>query len=379
MSKRRNQFLKIHKYLGISTGLVVFIVSITGALWVFKEEIEETYEDFKTVEIQDKKVINAFQVEEIAQQVFPKNHIHGAIFGKKDEAIEVVFYDASPRFYQSVFLNPYTGKVLHVKNNLEGFFAVVLDGHKNLWLPEAIGSRIVGYSVLLFLIILISGLVLWWPKNKRERKRRLKFNWKKKLSWRRKAFDLHAIFGFYVWSFAWVFAFTGCIIAFNWFYFLTYIGTGGNKDPRFLYANNISKNAENRKKSFENIHNLLEEKYPDALSYEIHYPTNDSTSILVENVYTEGKHYNIDYLFFDQNTLEELEVNTIYGRYKNTNIGDKVIRMNYDLHTGALFGITGKIIMFLAGLFTASLPITGILIWLGRRKSRKNKRYEKLA
>jgi len=37
--------------------------------------------------------------------------------------------------------------------------------------------------------------------------------------------------------------------------------------------------------------------------------------------------------------------------------------MNYDLHTGGVLGITGKIIAFLASLIAASLPITGLLIW----------------
>ena len=42
--------------------------------------------------------------------------------------------------------------------------------------------------------------------------------------------------------------------------------------------------------------------------------------------------------------------------------------MNYDIHIGAVLGYPGRIAAFLAALIAASLPITGLLIWLGKRK-----------
>jgi uncharacterized iron-regulated membrane protein len=48
--------------------------------------------------------------------------------------------------------------------------------------------------------------------------------------------------------------------------------------------------------------------------------------------------------------------------------------MNYDIHVGAIGGITGKVIAFLASLMAASMPVTGIMIWWGRRKKTKEKR-----
>ena len=61
----------------------------------------------------------------------------------------------------------------------------------------------------------------------------------------------------------------------------------------------------------------------------------------------------------------------MYGRYANTSVADKMMRMNYDVHTGAILGITGKIMAFFASLIAASLPVTGFLIWRGRRKKKK--------
>ena len=51
--------------------------------------------------------------------------------------------------------------------------------------------------------------------------------------------------------------------------------------------------------------------------------------------------------------------------------GGKLSDMNYDLHTGQLLGLGGKIVAFLASLISASLPITGTVLWWGRRQKSK--------
>ena len=47
--------------------------------------------------------------------------------------------------------------------------------------------------------------------------------------------------------------------------------------------------------------------------------------------------------------------------------------MNYDIHTGAIIGLPGKILAFCAGLVVASLPVTGFTIWWGRRNKERKK------
>jgi len=52
-------------------------------------------------------------------------------------------------------------------------------------------------------------------------------------------------------------------------------------------------------------------------------------------------------------------------------LGLKLNELNYDIHVGQALGLFGKIIAFLASLICASLPVTGFMIWLGKRKKRK--------
>ncbi|MBP2831633.1 PepSY domain-containing protein [Aquimarina sp. U1-2] len=371
---RHKTILQIHKIVGLATGLVIFIVSITGCLWVFKEEIEGFYDDYKYVTPQNQKFLPASTIKKLAEKALPGRAIHGVIYGQSNEALEVIFYEAEPEiFYQSVFLNPYTGDFIKRINHQVGFFAFVLKGHLYLWLPSAIGSRVVSYSVLLFLIMLVSGLILWWPKNKKNIRQRFTFDWNKKTRWKRKNFDLHSVVGFYISSLGLILAFTGCVMAFNWFYFIAYKANGGNKDPRFVIPESeqvvVVPTASNY--GYDQLIPMLKNKYKNAHSFELHYPENDTTSILVEVSNSKGLFYDMDYFFFDQYTLQELETPSIYGKYKDSKFADKVIRMNYDIHIGAIGGIVGKIIAFLASLICASLPVTGFLLWYGRTYKKK--------
>lgn len=367
---------KIHLYLGLSTGLVVFILAITGCLWVFQEEIRGLYKTTKVIE-QDAPFLTATQAKAKAQKVFPDKDIHGVSFGQPDEALEVIFYEAKPKFYQKVYLNPYTGEVVYVEDYLSGFFPFILRGHQYLWLPESIGSKVTAYSTLLFFVMIVTGLILWWPKNKKGRKQRFGFVWKASTNWKRKNFDLHTVVGFYISVFALVFAFTGSVMAFNWFYFIAFKATGGTKAPQFIIPNTTS-GIEDKKTAqpIDELIPLLRKTYPKANNFELHYPASDTASIYVEIFQNSGVYYNVDYRFYDQNTLKELSTPSIYGAYKDASFADMVIRTNYDIHVGSIGGIVGKIIAFLASIITASLPVTGFLIWWGKRKKQKIIRQE---
>ena len=243
-----------------------------------------------------------------------------------------------------------------------------------LWLPGFVGSRIVSYSILLFFIIIISGIVLWLPKKAKNWRQRLKFDWNQNTRWKRKNFDLHTVIGFYSATFGLVLAFTGCVMAFGWFYFIAYKGLGGTKNFRFSIPDNVTTLAiAEEMPKYDLLIPQLSKQYPDAKSLELHYPENDTTAILVEVNNANGAYYNMDYLFFDQYTLQEVEVNSIYGKYKNTDFADKVIRMNYDIHVGAIGGLVGKFIAFFASLICATLPVTGILLWFGKKYKVKEK------
>ncbi|WP_396598037.1 PepSY-associated TM helix domain-containing protein [Dokdonia sp. R86516] len=363
---------QIHKILGLATGIVVFIVAITGCCWAFREEIEQLYDDYKAVTPQDLPILTPTEAKMLAQEVFPENTVHGTVFKKAGNAVEVIFYDAEPEFYQSVFLNPYSGEVIQVDNHLTGFFAFILKGHMRLWLPKDMGEQVVGISILLFIAIIISGFILWIPKKRKNIKQRIRFDWKKTTRWKRKNFDLHTVVGFYICSLALIIAFTGSMMSYNWLKYVVYKSTGGDKEVQFIIPDNVNSRQDSvGLLPIDNLIVKLLKENPEAEAFELHYPQSTDESIYVEVSNSKGLYYDADFRFFDQHTLEELTTPSIYGTYKNASVADKIQRMNYDIHIGAIGGIAGKIIAFLISLLTATLPITGVLLWYGRTYKKK--------
>jgi uncharacterized iron-regulated membrane protein len=59
--------------------------------------------------------------------------------------------------------------------------------------------------------------------------------------------------------------------------------------------------------------------------------------------------------------------------YGKLSLGNKIRRLIYPIHTGSLYGWPTKILALFVSLFAASLPVTGLLIYVGRKKKVKKK------
>lgn len=361
---------KIHLWLGLSSGIIVFIIAITGCLYAFQEEIQNITEKYRFVKEQEDAFLPPSKLAVIAKKELPDKLLHAIKYNEKNNAAEAEFYHYEPTYYYTVFINPYTGKVLKTINNDEGFFPFILDGHFNLWLPHEIGQVVVSVATLIFLVLLVSGLILWYPKNKNAAKQRFWFKWKKTTKWKRKNYDLHSISGFYVLIIGIIFAITGLVWGFQWFADSYYKVSGGEKSV--LYEEPLSKiipkTATDSRQKLDRIWQQMQKEYPHAESIEVH-PAETAASPIAANANSDkGTYWKIDYRYFDQYSLKEMTVSHLWGRQKEDKIADNLIKMNYDIHTGAVLGLPGKIFAFLASLIIACLPISGFYIWWGRNR-----------
>ncbi len=367
---------QLHLWFGLTSGIVVFIISITGCLYAFQEEIQNATQPFRYVAARQATFLPPSKLQAIARAQLPGKHLHAVMYSGPEKAAQAIFFQFDPSYYFLVYLNPYTGEVLKVKNMDEDFFRIVLNGHFYLWLPPAIGQPVVAYTTLIFLFMLISGLVLWWPKNKAAAKQRFWFKWKEGLQWKRKNYDLHNVIGFYSSWVVIILALTGLVWGFEWFSKSVYTLAGGTKSTLFqeaVSARPLQPIATDQSPAIDRIWARMQAENPAAKSIEVHVPDTDTASIAVNINSEEGTFWKIDYRYFDQYTLQELPVNHIYGRFHEAQLADKLLRMNYDIHVGAIWGLRGKIIAFCFSLMAASLPITGFLIWFGRRRKAKEK------
>ena len=355
---------KIHLWLGLTSGLVVFIVAITGCLYAFQSEIQELVQPYRHVEGKETPLLLPSELKEIAARELPGKKLHSALYEQGDRAAVVSFYDFDPLYYYLVFIDPYDGRVLKVKNMSYDFFYQVLQGHFYLWLPAEIGQPVVATATLVFVVMLITGIVLWWPK-KNKSKQRFTIKWNAK--WRRKNYDLHNVLGFYTTWIALILALTGLVWGFQWFASSVYLIAGGDKTLLYEEPLSIKQSDDVITNPLDKLWAQLRNENPGVDILEVHYPTSDTTALAVTINPDRATYWKSDYRFFDQYTLKEISSNQIYGKFSDATAADKLIRMNYDIHTGAILGFPGKILAFFASLVCASLPVTGFYIWYGRK------------
>jgi uncharacterized iron-regulated membrane protein len=359
---------QVHLWLGLSSGVLVCFLGITGCLLAFQKEIDSIRINEQYVLPQQRPMLAPAALKMSAAAVLPGKQLHSITYGGRDRSAVVSSYHRNPNYYYLVYLNPYSGNVLRVRDMQSDFFRVVLDGHFYLWLPPAIGKPIVASATLIFLLLLISGIVLWWPKNKAARKQRFSLKWQ--ASWRRRNYDLHSVLGFYACVVLVLIAVTGLVWGFEWMAKGVYrISSGGKAAPAYY---EVHSDLRNEKDAAVHPEDLLYYRFAPELprggSLELHFPETDSSAIEVAVNPDESTYWKTDYRYFDRYSLAELSVRHSYGRLQDAHFADKLARMNYDIHVGAIGGFTGKLIAFFASLIAASLPVTGFMIWRGRRK-----------
>lgn len=370
---------RIHLWLGMASGLIVLMLGVTGCLFVFHQEIETIiYADKYFVE-KGAITLPMSQLWQIAEtELGPDKPIfrgaayqhpdnHSWVFSSYVEGSQdaLTYFDAV-KVYEEIYIDPYTGRVLDSKDYKKDFFNVVKMLHWSLLLNTDIGQPIIGWSTFTFVIMLISGMILWWPKNKKARKQRFNVKWNAR--WRRFNYDLHNVLGFYFWSVLLVLALTGMVWAFQWFQTTVYVVASQSITPPIQPEAKSNPSDSLTEVSAMDIAFLESKKlYPEASAFGISPARSDSAVLSIYVQHIPGAYYKSSTLQFDQYTGELLSKKD----HNDKNMGEKVITANYDIHVGAILGLPGKILAFCGSLIAASLPVTGFMIWWGRRKKTK--------
>src|SRR6218665_1970183 len=129
---------KLHLWLGLASGLIVCFLGITGCILAFEREIEEATQNYRFVASKTIPVLKPSELERIVTKELPGKKLHSISYQPGHAAV-ASFYHDEPEYYFLIYLDPYTGKVLKVKDMSGDFFRIVIDGHFYLWLPPAAG------------------------------------------------------------------------------------------------------------------------------------------------------------------------------------------------------------------------------------------------
>ncbi|NQX41352.1 Uncharacterized iron-regulated membrane protein [Pedobacter steynii] len=380
MFRKINNWL--HLWMGLVSGVIMFIVCLTACLFAFNEEIRDLIYPPVKVSHQAKPVIPPSRIKTIVAEHFPGEPVTMVTY-KKGRAIEVIAkkWDDNPML---LFLSPYTGKVLEKRimlNKTTKFFYFIEEGHRTLWLPWETGRLVVNYGTLIFVFLLISGLIWWYPKkwNKSTRDKSFKIKWTAK--WKRVNIDLHNVLGFYSLILLLILSLTGMIYGLKWFSKGLYWSTSAGASLPAWKATLSDTTKMNAVRSLEQVLDqsldITMRRFQDAEGYTYRTPdtANHSSSIEINAIASLGKTYADQSLYFDRHTGKEITKEAYYAAsFKEAPFGTKLRRLNYDIHLGQVLGLPGKIIAFLVSLIGASLPVTGFIIWYNRKFGKKGKK-----
>lgn len=360
-------FRNIHLYLSLVCGIVIAIVCFSGAALVFEKEAQFLiYPNRYFVEPEVKKTSLDKTIENLKTE-FPEAKISSVkVYENADQTTEINYSIGKGEGRENnstAFMNPYSGKLIETGSSRNSFFQTMFGLHRWL-LADDTGKLIVGISTFVFLFILITGIVLWWPKNKESLKNRLLLNWSG--GWKRINHDLHITVGFYSALFLFAFAFTGLAWSFKWFndgiYWITGTENKQMKPPSSVVSDS------GKQISLEEVYKIVKSKTPDSEFYTINKPK-DKDGVFSVTVFRETAAHEraTDQIFVDQYSGAVVGENL----YENRNLGQRVRSIFYPIHVGSIGGFPGRLIAFLVCIAGVTFPITGVVLWLNRLKRKQ--------
>ena len=392
-------FRKIHLWLSVPFGLIITLVCFSGAMLVFENEANEWFRR------------DLYYVETVKESPLPMDKLLEKVATSLPDSVSVtgVSISSDPgRAYQvslskprraSLYVDQYTGEVKG-KSERSGFFMFMFRMHR--WLLDSMnpgnegifwGKMIVGVSTLLLVFVLISGIVIWWPRTRKALKNSLKITATK--GWRRFWYDLHVAGGMYALIFLLAMALTGLTWSFPWYRTAFYKVFGVEVQQRAAQGHEQKSDAQKRdtklaahrekKREGNEVRKGERSRRPENNHSDMYSVT--SPFVYWQEIYDKLGRQNPEYKqisissgtasvsfnrFGNQRASDRYSFNTDNGEFTETSLyqhqdkSGKIRGWIYSVHVGNWGGMFTRILTFIAALLGAALPLTGYYLWIKR-------------
>ena len=392
-------FRKIHLWLSVPFGLIITLVCFSGAMLVFENEANEWFRR------------DLYYVETVKGSPLPMDKLLEKVATTLPDSVAVtgVSISSDPgRAYQvslskprraSLYVDQYTGEVKG-KSERSGFFMFMFRMHR--WLLDSMnpgnegifwGKMIVGVSTLLLVFVLISGIVIWWPRTRKALKNSLKITATK--GWKRFWYDLHVAGGMYALIFLLAMALTGLTWSFPWYRTAFYKVFGVEVQQRAAQGHEQKSDAQKRntklaahrekKREGNEVRKGERSRRPENNHSDMYSVT--SPFVYWQEIYDKLRRQNPEYKqisissgtasvsfnrFGNQRASDRYSFNTDNGEFTETSLyqhqdkSGKIRGWIYSVHVGNWGGMFTRILTFIAALLGAALPLTGYYLWIKR-------------
>ncbi|MFC5193639.1 PepSY-associated TM helix domain-containing protein [Algoriphagus aquatilis] len=394
MWKPIRKFLNdIHLYAGLISGLIVIAVCLSGTIYVYNTEIREFF-DSERYFVEKQGVPQSLDALKSNLEAQVEGQIVGVnVFQQEGRTVQFSVKKEGQERPATLYVNPITGAVIAdnvEKTSTEEFMGYMFSLHRWLLLDkieepimesmtnQELGRFINGVATLLFLLGVITGMVIWVPQKAKNWKQGLRVKWD--ANWKRVNHDLHNTLAFYSLGALFIMAVTGPFWSYQWY------KTGWQKTWDIYQAPKEEKKGPTQEQAKKEEAPVEEATLPTyelsldeillaankTLNYEgnvrITLPEKPGSDIAISKSRTG---------FFARAGADQLKLNPENLEVKEANLfGDLPVRQQIGrsvkaLHTGEIFGQFTKFLWFVGCLIATSLPITGTLIWLNKKKKKK--------
>ena len=346
----RNLLLTLHRWSGLTLGIIIFIVAVTGSSLVFENDIDSALN--ANVVFAKGTAMEAISLQAAANAVrlaYPNDppvsvRVIPLGFFTDNRSIEF-----SLKSGLAAYVEPSTGQVLGARSR-EGFARFLHLLHTRLVAGET-GEYVVGAITFVTFLMSLSGLYLWWPRKV--------LALKKSPYWRRTNLDLHHVLGFYSAFVMIVITLSGVVIAFEKYTEPMLAGLDAHPAPAVAPPESTP------------IDGAMPISVDEAIRIaNAALPGAQTTAI---NLATPGKAVYRALLKFPEDRTPAGRSRVHIDQWSGTvlqktstrdaGLGTSINNLKRSLHTGDILGWPTQLIYFLASLMIAGQVISGFLIW----------------
>lgn len=359
---------QIHWLLGLSAGLVLALMGITGGIYGFADELI-AYADPQITKVRPTAGGTLPAPVLLARISASHPHVSSLTLSADPSAAARVGFmtpvpGSSQKKFSMQYMNPYTGELLG-KPDTEEFFRTVLKLHRQLALDEP-GEAVTGAATLALLFLLVSGMYLRWPKTDRR-------NWKVwlGLDWHRKGrsflSSLHAVFATWLMLAYLLAALTGLAWSYDWYRHGLNALAGVNKIAATQPAER-SRTAATAPMNLDLVWQSFSAAVPRYQKLILLLPGSPAQPVQILYLDPQAPHPYANNRLLINATSGELQQHDLYA---DKTAGEKFMTSLYALHSASYFGFAGRLVMTLCSLLMPVLAISGWMMYL-RRRSAKN-------
>ena len=370
MKQLRRVIFWCHLLTGVSVGLVVLTMSVTGALLTYERQITAWADRNACRMPAPAPNARRLPVETLLAKA------RAAQPGLSPATITLYADPAAPAMFglaggRNLFVNPYTGEMAgEGAVSTRNFFRTVTSWHR--WLGADNGNRaaaraITGACNLGFLFIIISGLYLWWPRALNRMQFRNILWFRRGLPGKARDFNWHNVIGFWSLVPLFIIVLSGVVISYPWASNLVYRVAGETPPPPRTASGNAaaprrerSLTAEAPVTGIDQAWMRAEQQMPGWRSISLRLPDAGSTALnFTIDQGTGGQPHKRAQL-----TLSSSGEVISREEFSGYSTGRKLRSFLRFAHTGEVGGLIGQTIAGLVSVGSALLVWTGLaLAW----------------